>query len=77
MVGRFADVPIASHKRVVGASLIGYLNDAYAVLPILLQQERGMFVNMISVGGFLSAPWAVIYTASKFGLRGHVAGAPG
>jgi NAD(P)-dependent dehydrogenase (short-subunit alcohol dehydrogenase family) len=35
-----------------------------------MEQNRGTFVNMISVGGFLPAPWAVAYTASKFGLRG-------
>ena len=69
-VGKFQDVPIASHRQVIETNLIGHLNDAYAVLPIFLEQERGIFVNMISIGGFLPAPWAVAYTASKFGLRG-------
>ncbi len=69
-VGRFHEVPIASHRQVVEANLIGHLNDAHAVLPIFLAQGRGVFVNMISVGGFLAAPWAAAYTASKFGLRG-------
>ena len=70
VVGKFHEVPIASHRRVVETSLIGHLNDAHAVLPIFLKQGRGVFVNMISSGGFVAAPWAVAYSASKFGLRG-------
>ena len=70
VVGKFHEVPIADHRRVIEANLIGHLNDAHAVLPIFIGQQRGTFVNMISVGGFLSAPWAAAYTASKFGLRG-------
>ena len=70
VVGKFHEVPLADHRRVIEANLIGHLNDAYAVLPIFLEQNRGTFVNMISVGGLLPAPWAAAYTASKFGLRG-------
>lgn len=69
-VGRFHEVPIASHRQVIESNLIGHLNDAYAVLPIFIEQRRGIFVNMISIGGFVPTPWAVAYAASKFGLRG-------
>lgn len=70
VVGRFTEVPIEDHRQVIESNLIGHLNDAHAVMPIFLAQERGIFVNMISVGGFVPAPWAVAYSASKFGLRG-------
>jgi len=70
VVGKFHEVPIADHRKVIEANLIGHLNDAHAVLPIFIAQKRGTFVNMISIGGFLPAPWAAAYTASKFGLRG-------
>lgn len=70
VVGKFHEVPIASHRRVIESNLIGHLNDAHAVLPIFLQQQRGIFINMISSGGFVATPWAVSYSASKFGLRG-------
>ena len=69
-VGRFHEVPIEAHRRVIEANLIGHLNDAHAVLPIFIAQRRGVFVNMISVGAFFPAPLAVAYSASKFGLRG-------
>jgi short-subunit dehydrogenase len=70
VVGRYHDVPMADHARVVEANLIGHMNDAHAVWPIFLAQDRGTWVNMISVGGFFATPYAAAYAASKFGLRG-------
>jgi short-subunit dehydrogenase len=68
--GKFQDTPIEAHEQVIRANLIGHMNDAHAVLPIFLKQDRGVFVNMISVGGFAAAPYATAYSASKFGLKG-------
>lgn len=70
VVGRFEDVPIAEHQRVIEANLTSHMNDAHAVLPIFLAQDHGTWVNMISVGGFVATPYAAAYAASKFGLRG-------
>lgn len=70
VLGRYHDVPIADHVRVVEANLLSHMNEAHAVLPIYLAQDRGIWVNMISVGGFLATPHAAAYSASKFGLRG-------
>lgn len=69
-VGQYHAVPMEAHRQVIEANLIGHMHDAHAVLPIFLEQKRGIFVNMISIGGFLAAPWAAAYAASKFGLRG-------
>lgn len=69
-VGRFEETPIAAHEQVIRANLIGHMNEAHAVLPAFLRQGRGVFVNMISLGGFAAAPFATAYSASKFGLRG-------
>ncbi|TCP31067.1 SDR family oxidoreductase [Sphingomonas sp. BK235] len=70
VVGRYEDVPIAEHAQVVTTNLVGHMNDAHAVLPIFLAQDHGIFINMISVGAFVSTPYAAAYAASKFGLRG-------
>ena len=70
VVGRYQDVPIADHARVIEANLLSHMYDAHAVLPIFLDQDRGTWVNMISVGGFIATPYAAAYAASKFGLRG-------
>jgi short-subunit dehydrogenase len=70
VVGRFADVPIAHHRQVIETNLITHMNDAHAVIPIFLEQDYGIWVNMISSGGFVATPYAAAYGASKFGLRG-------
>lgn len=70
VVGRYEDVPIADHRRVIETNLISHMNDVHAVLPIFLAQDHGIWVNMISVGGFVATPYAAAYAASKFGLRG-------
>lgn len=69
-IGRFHEVPIEAHDQVIATNLVGHVHEAHAAVPIFIAQERGIFVNMISVGGFLAAPWAAAYAASKFGLRG-------
>ncbi|MEC7933143.1 MAG: SDR family oxidoreductase [Pseudomonadota bacterium] len=69
-VGKFLDVPIATHEQIIRSNLIGHMNDAHAVLPLFIAQGHGVFVNMISLGGFAAAPFAVAYSASKFGLKG-------
>jgi short-subunit dehydrogenase len=70
VVGKYLDVPLADHRRVIEANLLSHMNEAHAVLPIFLAQDRGTWVNMISVGGFFATPFAAAYSASKFGLRG-------
>ena len=70
VVGRFHEVPVEMHARVIDANLVGHMNDAHAVVPIFLAQGHGTWVNMISVGGFVATPHAAAYSASKFGLRG-------
>lgn len=69
-VGSFVDTPISAHEQVIRANLIGHMNDAHAALPIFIRKGRGVFINMISLGGFAAAPYASAYSASKFGLRG-------
>lgn len=70
VVGRYEDVPLADHQRVIETNLVSHMNDAHAVLPIFLAQDHGTWINMISVGGFVATPYAAAYSASKFGLRG-------
>lgn len=69
-VGKYAEVPMGDHRRVIETNLLTHMNDAHAVLPIFLEQDHGTWVNMISVGGFVASPYAAAYSASKYGLRG-------
>lgn len=70
VVGKYAEVPMADHRRIIETNLITHMNDAHAVMPIFLEQDHGIWVNMISSGGFIAAPYAAAYSASKYGLRG-------
>lgn len=70
VVGKYAEVPISDHRRVIETNLLSHMNDAHAVLPVFLEQDHGIWVNMISSGGFVATPYAAAYAASKYGLRG-------
>jgi short-subunit dehydrogenase len=69
-IGRFDETPIAVHEQVIRTNLISHMNDAHAVIPLFRRQGHGIFINMISLGGFTPTPYAASYSASKFGLRG-------
>src|SRR3954465_5281121 len=68
--GEFTETPIEVHDRVIEINLLGYLHGAFAVLPYFKRQGYGTLINNISVGGWFPTPYAVGYSASKFGLRG-------
>ena len=70
VVGKYVDVPIADHQRVIEANLVSHMNEAHAVMPVFIEQGHGIWVNMISIGGFITTPYAAAYSASKYGLRG-------
>ena len=69
-VGRFDETPVAAHRRVVETNLLSTLYGAHAALRHFRERGRGRLVNLISMGGWVAAPWAAAYTASKFGMRG-------
>ncbi|TCD20441.1 SDR family oxidoreductase [Pseudomonas sp. IC_126] len=69
-VGTFDETPLDAHEQVVQTDLIGYLRGAHVVLPYFKQQNAGILINTLSVGSWVPQPFAVAYSASKFGLRG-------
>ena len=69
-VGRFTETPVEAHDQVIRTNLMGHLHGAYAVLPYFQRQRAGTLINNISFGAWVPAPYAVAYSASKFGLRG-------
>lgn len=68
--GELAETPVEIHTRVIETNLIGYIHGAHAVLPYFKQQQSGIIINNISIGGWLPVPYATGYSASKFGIRG-------
>ncbi|MGN6527292.1 MAG: SDR family NAD(P)-dependent oxidoreductase, partial [Burkholderiaceae bacterium] len=72
-VGLLDEVPLALHRRKVEANLLGHMHGAHVALAHFRARRRGTLVNMISLGGWVPAPYAAGYAASKFALRGFTA----
>lgn len=75
--GDFDRTPVEVHEHVIRTNLIGYIYGAHAALPYFKKQGYGVLINNISIGGYLPVPFAVGYSASKFGLRGFSAALKG
>lgn len=73
VIGGFAEVPLAFHRRTIETNLMGALHGSAAALPVFLRQRRGLLVNMASMGAWAPTPFAAAYAASKFGIRGLTA----
>lgn len=69
-VGDFVETPLEQHDQIIRTNLIGYVNGAHVAMRRFKAQGSGVLINMNSVGGFAAAPYAVAYSASKFGVRG-------
>ncbi len=69
--GLFEETPVAVHDQVIRTNLMGYIHGAHAVMPYFKKEGAGVLINNISVGGWFPTPYAVGYSASKFGLRGY------
>jgi short-subunit dehydrogenase len=54
----------------MGVNFWGPLNAIVAVLPEMLERRQGRIVNVGSIGGKISVPHLVPYSASKFALVG-------
>lgn len=69
-LGRFEEVPMEAHRRVVETNLLGYMHGAHAVLPRMREQGSGVLINVSSGFGVVGSPYQDSYTATKFAQRG-------
>lgn len=67
--GRTEEIPPAVFDGVVRTNLLGSVNVARHVLPVLRRQRRGSLVLLGSVVGHLGAPTMTPYVVSKWGVR--------
>ncbi len=67
--GRTEDVPAEVFDGVLRTNLIGSVNVARHVIPVLRGQERGGFVLVGSLIGHISVPLMSPYVLSKWGVR--------
>lgn len=57
-------------KAQIDVNLLGMVWMAQAVLPVMISQQSGHIVNMVSMAGFVATPTYTIYAATKFAMRG-------
>lgn len=70
--GRAEKVPVEVFDGIVRTNLLGSVNVARHVLPVLREQQAGSLVFVGSVIGHVAVPSLTAYTVSKWGLRGLV-----
>lgn len=68
--GKFEEIPNEVNEGVIRTNLMGYLHGAYFSVPIFKEQNRGILINNVSIGGYVPAPFSAVYSATKFGIRG-------
>lgn len=69
LYGLPSSVPIDLMARLFEVNVLGALAMAQLVIPPMRRSGRGSIVNVGSVAGCVSLPWAAAYSASKFSLH--------
>jgi short-subunit dehydrogenase len=69
-LGRFEEVPLNDHVKVVETDLLGTLYGSYFALQQFRKQRRGTLINIASVVGKVPAPYYSSYVAAKHGVVG-------
>jgi short-subunit dehydrogenase len=68
--GRIEDVPAGDLERMIRTNVFGYVCGTRAAMRQFRQQGRGVLVNVGSVLGTVGAPYAAVYSAAKWAIRG-------
>ncbi|HET8707959.1 MAG TPA: SDR family oxidoreductase [Pseudomonadales bacterium] len=67
--GRFQDVDLETHHKVIDTNLKGILNCTHTAFPLLKETPKAAVVNIGSASAFYGAPDFASYSASKFAVR--------
>jgi uncharacterized protein len=67
--GCYWDVPGELNDKVIEVNLLSVMRLNTLFLPGLMARGSGHLIYVSSVAGFVATPFAVSYSASKFGLR--------
>jgi short-subunit dehydrogenase len=69
-VGSLQDVTVEDFQQALNVHFWGSLYTTLAVLPDMMRRRNGRIVNIASIGGKMSVPHLLPYSASKFALVG-------
>ncbi|MEZ2299293.1 SDR family NAD(P)-dependent oxidoreductase [Variovorax sp. RCC_210] len=67
-IGRFEDIPVADHSRVVNVNLNGVIHGSHTALGLFRRQGSGTLVNIGSVESEVPLAYQDSYAASKAGV---------
>ena len=68
--GYFEELTPEQIERQLSTSLVGPMNVARAVLPVMRKQRSGHIISISSSAGLAGFEFCTAYSASKFGLEG-------
>ena len=68
--GYFEELPMSDFYRTVEVDLYGTVHAVKAVVPTMMERDKGHIVNFSSVSGFAASFGYTAYCAAKFGVRG-------
>jgi short-subunit dehydrogenase len=66
--------PLEEARRVMELNYFAALGMAQLVVPHMRERQSGAIVNIGSIGGKFTLPWATIYSSSKYALAGLTSG---
>lgn len=69
-LGRFEDIPLADHVKVIETDLLGTLYGSYCAMRQFRVQNSGILINVSSVIGKIPSPYFSSYAAAKHGVVG-------
>jgi short-subunit dehydrogenase len=69
-VGRFQEIPLEEHVKVVETDLLGTLYGSYYAMRHFRQRNCGILINISSVIGKVPSPYFSSYAAAKHGVIG-------
>ena len=64
-IGYFADIPIEKSMRMFHTHMTATVQFTHAALQVMLKRERGVIINVSSMGAFMLTPGNVLYDATK------------
>ena len=67
-IGRFDEVPMQDHARIIDVNLKGYIFGSYAALRQFRRQGFGTLVNVSSIEAYVPLAYQASYAASKAGI---------
>ena len=69
-LGRFEDIPLHDHVKVIETDLLGTLYGSYFAMRHFRSQGHGTLINVSSVIGKVPSPYFSSYAAAKHGVVG-------